>query len=206
MIFASNADHIAYHNGANIKLVNDVYVAERIKYKCTKCGKILQFKTKSLCLNCYKEEKSSHIPNRKTLQNLLLTNNYSEIGRKYSVSPNAVKKWAKKYNIYEYQYFNIPREELVDKLKNNTISNVAKYYNVSSVTIRNAIKRLNITVMNNYVICINNGKIYKSATQAGMELMPDVGEKNVGKYIKQSIKNNTAYNGFKFKYLDNPVF
>ena len=38
--------------------------------------------------------RKTNIPSEAELNNLLKTKNYSEIGRMYNVSANAVKKWA----------------------------------------------------------------------------------------------------------------
>lgn len=53
----------------------------------------------SPCKVQYAVPRKTLAPNRDTLVSLLQSLNYSQIGRAYGVSPNAVKKWAVKYGI-----------------------------------------------------------------------------------------------------------
>lgn len=76
-----------------------------IKKKCPQCQcdfiatsrKIIYCSTDCLTKAKYVYNK----PTRNQLLLLLSTKSYSEVGRMYNCSDNAVRKWAKKYNIYK---------------------------------------------------------------------------------------------------------
>lgn len=71
------------------------------RYKCKKCGKILQWETKnSLCRECY--EKSTRIVDRPSREKLKFEVRYFSfltLGKQYGVSDNAIRKWCINYNI-----------------------------------------------------------------------------------------------------------
>lgn len=76
------------------------YLMTKTIYHCKKCGKELSNKNKSmLCEKCYKESISQHIPSKNELKELLKQFNFCEIGRKYGVSDNTIRKWCKKYGL-----------------------------------------------------------------------------------------------------------
>lgn len=52
-----------------------------------------------MCLECRNKERTKNIPSKEELTNLIANMSMSEIGRKYNVTGNAVKKWCIKYNI-----------------------------------------------------------------------------------------------------------
>lgn len=68
-------------------------------YTCKKCGAIID-KGSNLCIKCYQELKSKNIPPKETvikeLKNFI---SFVELGRKYNVSDNTVRKWCKRYNL-----------------------------------------------------------------------------------------------------------
>lgn len=65
---------------------------------CKKCGKPVN-KGVTFCLECYKKEQCKNIPDKDSLIIDLLKLPFTQIGLKYGVSDNAVRKWCKKYNI-----------------------------------------------------------------------------------------------------------
>lgn len=65
---------------------------------CSCCKKIIDIRNK-LCLDCYKKEYSKNIPPKKQLTEDLLTYSMLQIGKKYNVSDNTVRKWCKKYEL-----------------------------------------------------------------------------------------------------------
>jgi len=69
--------------------------------KCSSCNSDITIHSSSgLCSKCLRETKRKvDRPTSEKLKELLLVSNYSAIGRDYGVSGNAVKKWAKSYNI-----------------------------------------------------------------------------------------------------------
>ena len=53
----------------------------------------------SLCISCYNKERAKDIPPKEILEEDLKHLPVLQIGLKYSVSDNAVRKWCKKYNL-----------------------------------------------------------------------------------------------------------
>lgn len=72
----------------------------RIKkeYFCSCCGAKIQ-KTSTLCVDCYRKEQSKNIPPREILKQEIRTMSFLQIGKKYGVSDNSIRKWCKKYNL-----------------------------------------------------------------------------------------------------------
>ena len=70
------------------------------KYYCKCCGEQLFEKTKTgFCQKCYQKNKTSYIPCKDELYNLLLQKSFSSVARLFGVTDNAVRKWCDKYNI-----------------------------------------------------------------------------------------------------------
>lgn len=74
---------------------------EPAKKHCKYCGKEVSRWSKSLvCQDCsHRLQRKVERPEKEELKKLLETYTISEIGRKYGVSFQTVKKWAKRYNI-----------------------------------------------------------------------------------------------------------
>jgi len=67
------------------------------KYYC-KCGVEIKKQSKS-CINCYhKKTRKIKRPNKKILMRELKNSNYTQIGKKYGVSDNSIRKWVIYYN------------------------------------------------------------------------------------------------------------
>lgn len=68
---------------------------------CLNCKITITRGTKNkLCSNCYSFERRKVIrPNKEELQVLLKSHSFSALGRRYEVSDNAVRKWAKTYGL-----------------------------------------------------------------------------------------------------------
>lgn len=81
--------------------------------RCKSCGKEIDRKA-TLCLDCYNSERSKNIPPKEQLLQDILCNSFVSIGKKYSVSDNAVRKWCKKYDL---PYL----KKDVEKLKNENV-------------------------------------------------------------------------------------
>ena len=65
---------------------------------CPICGN--QTSTEGcLCIKCWKLKHEKKIPNRNDLIQDLLIRNFIQIGLKYHVTDNAVRKWCKKYKL-----------------------------------------------------------------------------------------------------------
>lgn len=109
MVFASENDHKAYHSGANAHLNDDGswYCDQRI-FVCGYCG--TQFKLTSgrkvrdnmyCCKECfYKSQAKIDSSINDIISELHSSNgNFSAVGRKYGVSPNAIVNLCKRNNL-----------------------------------------------------------------------------------------------------------
>lgn len=68
--------------------------------RCTICGKKLKGQA-LMCIDCYKKQQRSNIPDIQTLQDLISNYSYEAIGRMYGVTGKAVRKWADSYGLVE---------------------------------------------------------------------------------------------------------
>lgn len=74
---------------------------EKKTYFCKHCGKAIGQNKTGLCNECYLkmrwEEKK--YPDREELKSLIRNFPFTEIGKMYKVTDNAVKKWCRKFNL-----------------------------------------------------------------------------------------------------------
>lgn len=107
IVFRTNADHTAYHNGCAIvknndesysAIINSIKTENGRKDKCPLCEN-LKSKTSKLCYECNLKNKSKNIPSKDDLEKLIYNTSFLQIGRIYNVSDNAVRKWCEKYNL-----------------------------------------------------------------------------------------------------------
>lgn len=102
MIFKTSKDHSSYHGGAAIRKEGDVYVAiqEDKKRTCPICGKAHIGKNSKMCIDCRNKEKAKNIPEKDKNYRIVKKGfPYTQIGKLYGVSDNAVREWCKKYGI-----------------------------------------------------------------------------------------------------------
>jgi group I intron endonuclease len=66
--------------------------------KCCMCG-VLITKRATYCAECIRKEQSKNQPTKDELFKLILQHSFLQIGKKYNVSDNAVRKWCKKYGL-----------------------------------------------------------------------------------------------------------
>lgn len=98
MVFKTSSDHAAYHNGAKIYLEGDVWVASHDNLICPICGNKKSSKAK-MCIECLNKHKAINIPLKEELEPLIYKFPFVKIGKMFSVSDNAVRKWCIKYNL-----------------------------------------------------------------------------------------------------------
>lgn len=99
MVFQSQKDHSAYHNGCEIVLCGDVYISLPHKNSiCPKCGCKKDNKAE-LCRSCYMKSLEDKLPPKEELEIAILSNSMVGVGRIYNVTDNAVRKWCKKYGL-----------------------------------------------------------------------------------------------------------
>lgn len=67
---------------------------------CQYCGDIVS-KGENCCVKCslFLRRKVKNRPEKQELKNLIRNNTFVDIGKKYNVSDNTIKKWCKRYNL-----------------------------------------------------------------------------------------------------------
>lgn len=72
---------------------------ETKKFFCTDCGKEVSYGAKK-CPECFQQGQRTTIrPSRDELKNLIRTTPFTQIGKMYNVSDNAIRKWCDSYNL-----------------------------------------------------------------------------------------------------------
>ena len=91
-------------NGYNISLKEQL---TQVKAKtCKKCGKIISSDSLSgLCRSCYSE--TTRLVKRPSQEELVqqlqeVNGNFEELGRRYGINGNSIRKWCKSYGISHY--------------------------------------------------------------------------------------------------------
>ena len=116
MVFASNADHSAFHKGARIYKKDGIWHADYDKkiYKCAFCGKTFSTNYKrqnketfcsKFCANKAKEKVSNL--SKDALFCLIIQHhgNISAVGKELGVSDNAIRKHCKRHGIPYHSMF-----------------------------------------------------------------------------------------------------
>lgn len=123
MIFASNYDHMNYHSMLKENIKDDyilyrkdgVYKCEllyvflnkkNIKFQkhkklkpCPKCGNMIDIKS-NLCYKCNGEKaRKTERPSKNILKEDIKNLSFVNIGKKYGVSDNTIRKWCKQYSL-----------------------------------------------------------------------------------------------------------
>lgn len=206
-IFKTGIDHSNYHSaikfGLNFTLKSEAGVMECFLAEdydtvvCPICGSRKTCYAK-YCFSCTQDIKRQRIPSGKFLRKLLTNNSYSEIGRMYDVTPNAVKKWAKRYNIYEPVFKSAPdRDEFIHECNTYQLNVVAKHYNVHICTINRWIKELNVQVEPYYAVCcVETGITYKNRKIAAIDVYKDYDAKYAANMITKSCKTGESFQGY----------
>lgn len=68
------------------------------KFYCTECGCEISSASNGKCLSCRNKE-NSIMPERQILKKLIRTTPFTQIGKQYRVTDNAVRKWCDKYSL-----------------------------------------------------------------------------------------------------------
>lgn len=100
IVFKTVADHTAFHNGCDIYLDGDVYIAKmHINNICPNCGSFKDYYA-ILCTKCYHTStRKAERPSKEELLELIKTTPFVQIGKMFGVSDNAVRKWCKAYGL-----------------------------------------------------------------------------------------------------------
>ena len=100
IIFKTISDHTAFHNGCEIELEGDVYVAKiHPNNICPSCGEYKDHKAK-LCINCSRiASRKVERPSKEELLELIKNKPFTQIGKQYGVDGNAIRKWCQSYDL-----------------------------------------------------------------------------------------------------------
>lgn len=103
IVFKTNGDHIAFHHGSICEKDGDVYYCpNKISGKeilCPICKINMMSRNSKMCVSCWSKKRQKNILDRDLLKELVYKMSFEEIGKKYSVTGNAVKNWCKIYNL-----------------------------------------------------------------------------------------------------------
>ena len=88
------------------ELIDELRQDKKIKEQgvqlfCSQCGtKITRDSSSGLCRNCYaKNTRKVERPSREELKQLIQEYSFTELGRKFNVTDNAIRKWCKQENL-----------------------------------------------------------------------------------------------------------
>lgn len=110
IVFKTNADHTAFHRGVQMVQDGDTWYCPDKGYVhtelCPICCMNYKDKQAGMCIECWNNLKNKYIkntdvkrPSREVLKEKIRTSNFLQIGKEYSVSDNAVRKWCKFYGL-----------------------------------------------------------------------------------------------------------
>lgn len=100
IVFASLTDHTRFHaTGKLEKQLDGTYTSPENLIPCKVCQKLT--KNKKYCSNICMRFGTRHVerPDKQTLASDISSMSWSAIGRKYGVSDNSIRKWAKYYGL-----------------------------------------------------------------------------------------------------------
>ena len=109
-VFKTVADHSAFHKGIDAVCDNGVWYCpnKRVNHKelCSVCGTNYKDAKAHMCIKCFNKLNNKFIkdtnierPSREILKSQIRNENFVQIGKKYGVSDNAVRKWCKFYGL-----------------------------------------------------------------------------------------------------------
>lgn len=100
IVFKTKSDHTRYHNTGIMEKCGDVYISPKQYNRCIDCGTVIDRKAKR-CVNCYNKfmNSNSNKPDKNTLEELIHTISFVQIGKMFNVSDNTIRKWCKSYGL-----------------------------------------------------------------------------------------------------------
>lgn len=115
MVFQTIADHSAFHKGVKAVCNYGVWHCpdKRIyaKEMCPVCGESYKDVKADMCIDCWKNFNNKFIkntgierPNREVLKAKIRIQNFTQIGKEYSVSDNTIRKWCKFYGLPSHSH------------------------------------------------------------------------------------------------------
>ena len=172
------------------------------RFICQICGKeTAGAGIHNICVECAHKKQERAELSKETLEELLKTKNFTQIGKEYGVSANAIKKRAIKYGIYEKKTSNHNRGGLKNQVLKTFLEvlNVKKTAEICSIPnwkVSEILKEYNKDygklIVTGEVIADSYGNYYQSMTKAAEAL----GDKMYMRHIKEQLdgKRASAYN------------
>lgn len=80
------------------KYLDRTIIRKSTQEVCLKCGKPVS-QSGRLCRECYNQIRASKCPSKEELESLIYSIPFVQIGKKFNVTDNAVRKWCIKYNL-----------------------------------------------------------------------------------------------------------
>lgn len=151
---------------------------------------------------------SSKCPDIETLRNLLSEYNYTQIGKMYNVSGNAVKKWAIHYDLLLEKKEKPSKEELENLLRTYSTKQIAEMYNVHPGTVNWWAKNYNIERQKfDRIKCVELDLVFNSKSEAARYLIDNnlttrTNMHDLAYTIGVSIDTRSKYQGFTWVYID----
>lgn len=101
MVFATKSDHTIFHDSGKCELVGDHYIGIKRKNYCKVCGKETTHLTDTYCSHeCFNiDNRRVERPSKEELEKLIHTYPFTQIGKMYGLSDNAIRRWCKTYNL-----------------------------------------------------------------------------------------------------------
>lgn len=211
MVFASNADHIAFHQGVPYLLNEEgvAYCPTKGVRLCPLCKKPISHKALK-CNACHKQQilLKSKKPSKEDLEKAFKTApNFTYLGKKYGVSGNTIKKWCKSYQIpFQFGVEMPERHVLIEELKKSSIFIVARNRSTTHETVQTWIRKYNITYIDRKFYCVESHKTYDSMTQAARENYPTLVAKDAAYKISKVLDSEKEYHGLHWKTIPKEVY
>lgn len=104
IVFKTNEDHSRFHKtGIKIEVEPYVYISPKQYRKCPICKKFFHLRDSDI-IYCSHEcsgvaQRRVVRPSKDKLFDMIKTMSFVEIGKKYNVSDNAIRKWCKSYDL-----------------------------------------------------------------------------------------------------------
>lgn len=104
IVFKTNEDHSRFHKtGIKIEIEPNVYISPKQYGKCPVCNNFFHKRESNLVYCCHEcseiAQRKVERPSKEELFELIKTTTFVEIGKKYNVSDNTVRKWCQNYNL-----------------------------------------------------------------------------------------------------------
>jgi hypothetical protein len=103
-VFATVADHSRYHKTGRREQVEDYWISPVLTRGCKQCGKTFEYRESHDNTFCSIEcmalnNRVIARPTKEELHEMIKTKSFTQIGKDYGVSDNAIRKWCKYYGL-----------------------------------------------------------------------------------------------------------